>query len=544
MRAPKANGGPVVVADPNTWQAHLLRSDKGEPRALLANALVALEHAPAWRGVLAHDAFADRVILAKAPPFHTCAFAAREIRDTDFTWTAQWLQTNGIAVSADIAMAAMVAIAHRQSVHPVRDYLNGLEWDGEPRLDTWLVDHLGAEDTELNRLCASKFLLSAAARVFSPGCKVDTLLILEGRQGLKKSSALRALAGDWFTDHMPDLSSKDAPMQIQGIWILEFAEFDKLGKTEASRAKSFISAQADRFRRPYGRATEDFPRQTVFAATINPGGAGYLQDETGNRRYWTVACGANWEVGRQVDVKGLLAVRDQLWAEAVTRFAAGEAWWLESVEDENAQAEEAAARLVEDVWASGIADYVVSEDDTSVPEVLAYCVGKPADTWTQADQNRVARVLTSLGWERKSVRKGSGRDYRYFRTGKAAPKVIDKDKEKAKADKARAEAAKVALEKRMEREASEAGRAAASKAAGEAADIRRRLAYQEINVAERERVIRERFALLASSRPSASADMLEAAHPDLDDISPIAYGTQNGAACKIVLRWLSDTLAH
>ena len=324
-------------------------------------------------------------------------------------------------------------------------------------------------------------------------------------------------------------------MQAAGVWIVELAELDSLRGAEVSRIKAFMSRSTDRFRPPYGKRVIEARRQCVFAGSVNHGA--YLRDETGARRFWPVVCS-------KILIDDLAMDRDQLWAEAVTRFAAGEAWWLESVEDENAQAEEAAARLVEDVWASGIADYVVSEDDTSVPEVLAYCVGKPADTWTQADQNRVARVLTSLGWERKSVRKGSGRDYRYFRTGKAAPKVIDKDKEKAKADKARAEAAKVALEKRMEREASEAGRAAASKAAGEAADIRRRLAYQEINVAERERVIRERFALLASSRPFASADMLEAAHPDLDDISPIAYGTQNGAACKIVLRWLSDMLAH
>jgi len=176
----------------------------------------------------------------------------------------------------------------------VREYLLGLHWDGVPRIDRWLIDHLGAENNALNKAFGAKWLIGCVARVMRPGCKLDTALILEGRQGLMKSTALSTLGSPWVTDHMPDLGSKDAMEHLQGVWIIELAELSSLSRVEAGRIKAFLSTPSDRFRPSYGRATANHPRQCGFAGSINPGGSGYLPDETGNRRFWCVKCAVDW----------------------------------------------------------------------------------------------------------------------------------------------------------------------------------------------------------------------------------------------------------
>ena len=216
------------------------------------------------------------------------------------------------------------AVAREITVHPVRDHLGALAWDGVPRIETWACRYLGAEDTAFNRSVGALWLISAVARIFRPGVKADHMLVLEGPQGARKSTALKILAGeDWFTDELPDLGSKDAAMHMQGVWIIEIAELDAIGKAEVSRIKAFLTRTTDRFRPPYGRYTIEVPRQCVFAGTVNPDT--YLRDETGNRRFWPVRCGT-------IDIDALARDRDQLWAEAVARFRAGAIWWLETPE--------------------------------------------------------------------------------------------------------------------------------------------------------------------------------------------------------------------
>jgi predicted P-loop ATPase len=290
-------------------------------------------------------------------------------------------------------------------------------WDGTPRVDTWLSDYLGAEDTPYTRAVAAKSLVAAVGRVRTPGCQVDTVPVLEGPQGVGKSSALRALFGsEQFVDHLPDLTSKDAAIQLQGIWCVEFAELDKLSSAESARAKAFITTRFDRYRRPYGRVAEDVARRCVFSATLNPGGTGYLRDETGNRRYWPIACAVAWVEGHKVDVRQLTAVRDQLWAEASWRYFMDEPHWLDTGLLEAAQAQVAAQRFAEDAWAEPIHRFVAERPEVSVSEVLGLCLGKPTAQWTKHDQMRVGAVLTALGWVRKRVRVEDGkREWRYLR---------------------------------------------------------------------------------------------------------------------------------
>jgi len=165
-------------------------------------------------------------------------------------------------------------------------------------------------------------MMSAVARIYIPGCKADCALILEGPQGIRKSSALMAIAKPWFADRLSDLSSKDAAMETRGVWIIEIAELDTMGRAEVSTIKAFMSRTQDRFRPPYGKRLVDLPRQCVFAGSVNPEG-GYLKDPTGGRRFWTVVCG-------NIDISALEQDRDQLWAEARNRFRRNEPWWLET----------------------------------------------------------------------------------------------------------------------------------------------------------------------------------------------------------------------
>ena len=189
-------------------------------------------------------------------------------------------------------------------------------------------------------------MISAVARIMQPGAKVDHMLILEGPQGTKKSSALKALAGaDWFTDELAEIGSKDAAQQMRGIWIIEIAELDAISRAEVSRIKAFLSRTRDRYRPPYERYVVEVPRQCVFAGSVNPDT--YLRDETGNRRFWLVRCGV-------INLDALSRDRDQLWAEAVARYRDGTIWWLgetELIADAKAEQDR---RYHSDAWDSRI----------------------------------------------------------------------------------------------------------------------------------------------------------------------------------------------
>ena len=215
------------------------------------------------------------------------------------------------------------------------------------------MTYLGAEDTPLNRAFGSRWMISAVARIMQPGAKVDHMLILEGPQGAKKSSALKVLAGaEWFTDELAEIGSKDAAQQMRGIWIIEIAELDAIGRAEVSRIKAFLTRTTDRYRPPYERYVVEVPRQCVFAGSVNPDT--YLRDETGNRRFWPVRCG-------RIDLDALRRDRDQLWAEAVARYREGAIWWLDEPELIAEVKAEQDQRYHADAWDSRIDRWLVFE---------------------------------------------------------------------------------------------------------------------------------------------------------------------------------------
>jgi Virulence-associated protein E len=276
----------------------------------------------------------------------------------------------------------------------VRAHFECLVWDGAPRLDTWLTDYFHAQDSAYIRAIGPRDLISAVARIYRPGCKVDNLPIFEGPQGKQKSEALRTLVirDAWFTDRLSHLASKDAALEPVGVLSAEIAEMEALSRASSSTAKSFLSRRNDRFRPPYGKHMVSLPRQLVFAATINPPAGGYLKDPTGARRFWPVACRG------MVDREGLEQVRHQLWAEAGHRFKAGASWWLETPELE------ALATLSRPPVSSpmrGNQPFVNGQGgriDVAITEVLECALGFSREDWTQSAQNRVAKILTRLGF--------------------------------------------------------------------------------------------------------------------------------------------------
>jgi predicted P-loop ATPase len=396
---------PNLSAPAPDWRSHLLKNEKGMPKALLANAITALRNSPEWAGVLAFNAFSLTTVARTLPPWKSGS-PGSEWSDHEDRLTTDWLQHQGILVSVEITGQAVQAVARDNCFHPVRDYFASLRWDGVKRLDQWLSSYLGVEATPYAEAVGSRWLISGVARIHQPGVKADCCLILEGAQGIKKSTALKTIAGDWFTDEIAELGSKDAAMQTRGVWVIEIAELDSMSKTEVGKIKGFMSRAVDRFRPPYGKRLIDSPRQCVFAGSVNH--TTYLRDETGGRRFWPVACG-------QINIESLARDRDQLWAEAHERYKSGSPWWLDSRELNEQAEDEQSDRCEEDPWQELIAGWVENRDDVSIAEILAQCLDKPKANWSQSDRTRVARCLRALHWRRKKVGRRGEREWRYKR---------------------------------------------------------------------------------------------------------------------------------
>lgn len=396
---------------PSNWKDDLIRGRPREdgPGAIspnLANAITALRQAPEWEGVLRFNEFALQVTTEKPAPW-----ASKSVvwTDQDDRLTTEWMQRQGIGVSLDTTGQAIQTVARERPYHPVRDYLDALEWDGVRRIDGWLTIYLNVPQTPYTCAVGARWLISAVARIYQPGCKADCAMILEGVQGLKKSTALKTLAGaEWFTDEIADLGSKDAAMQSHGVWIIEIGELDSMSRPEVGKVKAFMSRAVDRYRPPYGKNLVTAGRSCVFAGSVNL--REYLRDETGARRFWPVAC---WDAP-EIDIEALERNRDQLWAEARDRYREGSPWWLESPDLVRLAEAEQQARYEEDAWQDRIEEFLVGRSDVSISQILEMCLEKKPRDWTQIDRNRVGRCLRALGWVRYHGKDQSGsRQWRY-----------------------------------------------------------------------------------------------------------------------------------
>lgn len=364
-----------------------------------------LETEPAWAGVLAYDEFVGLNLLMQPIPGTTAprsAFTPRPLTDNDVTAAVRWFNRNGYSDATKNSTAdALLLVASQAVISPVRHYLEALTWDGIPRAEHWLERYCGAEPSDLTNKVGKAWLVSAVARALRPGCKADCALVLEGRQGAGKSSILRALAGeDWFHDGLRDMHGKDASAGLRGKWIIELPELSAMRRSDTEAVKAFLSRSEERYRPAYGRAEVVEPRRCIFAGTTNR--SDYLTDDTGGRRFWPVLVG-------DVSLAALTRDRDQLWAEAVALYLAGERWWLDRT-DEGAAAEVVSSRAADDPWTADVLRVVDGLTEVSSRDVFQL-LDVPLDRRGKADAMRITGILTRGGWMRfGKFTGGSNRD--------------------------------------------------------------------------------------------------------------------------------------
>lgn len=298
---------------------------KGNILPTVDNIVLILENDPYFKGRIALNLLEQRPMAVRKLPWREVSAGGEFLTDTDDACIRHYIEKRfGISSSTKVKDAAMICFA-RNGFHPVRNYLTPLKWDGVKRIDTLLVDYLGAEDSAYTRAVTRKTLVAAVARVFNPGVKFDTVLTLVGPQGAGKSSLVRMLGKQWHSDSFGAIHTKEAFEQVQGVWIVEMAELAGLRKADLETVKHFIAKQVDRYRVAYGVRAENFPRQCIFIATTNI--EQFLQDITGNRRWWPVATHIN-EPTKNVFTDLPEHVIDQIWAEAVRYYRNHEALFL------------------------------------------------------------------------------------------------------------------------------------------------------------------------------------------------------------------------
>ena len=355
-------------------------------------------------------------------------------RDADTAQLKALLDSRYVAFSTRNHDVAFTKISDDRSFHPIREYLDSLpEWDRISRLDTLLVDYFGAENTSYTRAVSRKTLTAAVARIYHPGTKFDSVLILNGSQGIGKSTFFAKLAGDWFSDSLTltDMKDKSGAEKLQGYWILELGELAGMKKADIESVKSFISRTDDDYRPSYGRTVESHPRQCIIVGSTNSE-SGFLRDITGNRRFWPVkvngnSCKKSWQL-TQEEV-------DQIWSEAVNFYKAGEKLYLEGNEAaiavyEQTEAMETDERegliqqylevLLPDNWDSMelyerrnyLSDDSLTKRDGSNQrkivcnmEIWCECFGKEPSSMKKSDSYEISAIMQRIGgWAKANMK--------------------------------------------------------------------------------------------------------------------------------------------
>lgn len=367
------------------------RNGNGVPVANLNNAVGVLENDPTLKNMVWFDSFLQRILTGDP---------AREWQDADDVNLTLHMQRNiGIEkMGRDMVQNAVIAIAYRNMRNCVRDWMESLEWDQVPRIDKFFEDHFGATGTRYCLATSRNFWISMVARALHPGCKVDNVVILEGGQGIKKSTALSTIAGDpWFTEqHESVLDPKRFAETIQGKLLIEITEMDSFGRAESTRVKAAVTNRSDRYREAYGRYAKDHPRQCIFVVTTNRDD--WNKDETGARRFWPIRCSGD------VDIEAIRVNRSQLFAEAVEAYKNGATWWEMPADETKAEQRK---RYDADPWLDAVADFVGLKPSVTVNEILEVCMKLELADIGRSEQMRVATCLRALGWYKTDERIGS-----------------------------------------------------------------------------------------------------------------------------------------
>lgn len=404
-----------TLKDDENWEQLLITDGKGNNKpSSLKNAMLFLRFHSAFKGVFSYDEFANQIVIPVCPPWErSVRFSVKRLDDVTIINCAAELENYGCSVGIDKTKSAIQAVAHEARFHPAREYFNSLQWDGKYRLDKWLTYYLGCENESADYLSfiGKKWLTAAVTRVFSPGCKFDHVLVIEGGQGIGKSTVLRTLATfgkdkerSYFTDgvSISQIQNKDTMMKMQGSLIIELSELSGFSKKEDEEIKHWIVVQDDEARLPFGHTVSRFPRQFVLAATTNK--HDYLKDPTGNRRYWPVMTGTH------IDMDALKQDREQLWAEAVYWHKQGLYLGPTAAEEKLANVERE-KRLSQDAWTDEV---LQKAEDLRIERGLTGSRGLRVED-IMAKMNMVLRdrddravrringILQMNGFEKKSI---------------------------------------------------------------------------------------------------------------------------------------------
>ena len=411
----------------DNWQAALDLDKAGNVKNTLRNLTLILENDPNLQPLVFNQLLDGMEIKGEVPWKHPSKFW----RDADDAQLISYVDTHYGAFSARNYDIAVTKVTDDRSYHPIREFIDTLpEWDRIPRVDTLLIDYLNANDNLYVRSVTRKTLCAAVKRVLEPGVKFDTMLVLNGPQGVGKSTLIAKLAGEWFSDslNLGDTKDKTAAEKLQGYWILEIGELAGLRKAEVETLRSFLSRQNDIYRAAFGKRATPHLRQCVFFGTTNAE-SGYLRDTTGNRRFWPVKTPGNgrkhsWDLTQDEIL--------QIWAEVLTYVKAGERLFLSSEVEALAQAEQREAmesdereglvrmyldtQLPED-WehmdlferrnflnggdfGPSPVSGTVRRSTVSNMEIWCECFGKDRANLHRPDSNEITAILKRLGWER------------------------------------------------------------------------------------------------------------------------------------------------
>jgi putative DNA primase/helicase len=412
------------------WKTLLQYNLRGLPLANIYNAETIFDHDPEVAGALAFNEFAGTVIKRGPLPWDP---ELSEWTDADTNFACSWAQRKHVInITPAILPAAVGNVARKHKFHPVRDYFNELHWEGAFLVGDWLSTYLGVESTPYSRAVGQCYLISVVARVFKPGCQVDTMIILEGPQGIGKSRVFRILAiqPEWFTDRLSELGSKDAALELRGKMIIEMSELNAIlsDRSENRAIKGFLSRESDCYRAPYDRTTGEHDRQCVFAGTTNQDT--YLRDESGARRFWPIRCG-------DIDLEGLKRDLPQLYAEAVHLYQQQVPWHLSLEMDALADIERD-KRYQHGPWHEVVRRFVENPEQRSTPDrdnrphpvepwdnstaesvtvsdILIHGIGKVTDRWGHSDEIWIAKALKAMGWVKHRPGTAGNQQWRYRR---------------------------------------------------------------------------------------------------------------------------------
>lgn len=418
------NGGNSTGGAGGSWKSKLECDKDGNVKNTLPNLLVILKYDPNLQGI-AYNKLTDMIeVRGKLPWKHS----AKEWRDADDAQLMSYINMRYGHFSANMCNIALTKIADDRSFHPVREYIQGLPaWDGVARVETLLVDYLGAEDNEYVRAVTRKTLCAAICRALHPGCKFDYVLVLVGPQGVGKSTLIAKLAGKWFSDSLTfnDLRDKTAAEKLQGTWICELGELAGMKKAEVETIRSFISRQDDQYRAAFAKRPTSHPRNCVFIGTTNAE-TGFLRDTTGNRRFWPVATPGNG--GKR---SGDLSDDEiqQIWAEALEYVNRGEELYLDkALENKATEAQRGAmeyddregmvqeyletplprgwekrniAQRLQYLRLPGPEDGKTKRDRVCNMEIWCECFGNQQSSITSKDSREITAIMARLGWKKE-----------------------------------------------------------------------------------------------------------------------------------------------